>query len=135
MPDLTAQFATEDGHDDLPDLLLQAATVIETRGWHTGGFFDPEAHFDRHLPLEQCGVCVRGALNVAAGFGPTGPEGNHDDARDDAVDALAFHLGYEPGEVEDTSWYVTTWNDGFERLATDVTTALRECAAELKAGA
>jgi hypothetical protein len=121
---------------DTPEILTKAAEVIETRGWHKGDFYDPEAHFDRGLPLEQCGVCVRGALNVAAGFEPIG-DGYGDDARDDAIDALAFHLGYDPDahEGEDAAYFVTTWNDHFERVKGDVLTALRECAAELKASA
>lgn len=137
MNDLTVQPATEPERDDLPDLMQQAATVIETRGWHRGDFFDPEAHFNGKRPLEECGVCVRGALNVAAGFDPTGDE-RGDDARDDAIDALAFHLGYEEAEDGDEgpAWFVTSWNDHDAASAEQVITALRECAAELsKAGA
>lgn len=131
MSNRTELEAVDVERDDLPGILLKAAEVIETRGWHRGDFFDQQAHFDRLLPIEQCGVCVRGALNVAAGFDPIGSDYGHEDARDDVLDALAFHLGYEEERDVSTAYFLATWNDSPRRTKEQVTKALRDCAAEL----
>jgi hypothetical protein len=109
---------------DTPEILTKAAGVIETRGWFQGDYIPPGG--DRAI----CPVCVLAALNVAAGFPPDGDPNAGSDVTGPAADAA--------GELVDwlSGLSVDTWNDAPERTKEEVTTALRECAAELsKAGA
>lgn len=109
--------------DLIPDILMKAAEVIETRGWHQG-YYMPAG-----TSRATCPVCVLGAINVAAGYPPDGSPDERTDVAgpaEDATKALIEHLG---------GLHADTWNDALGRTAEQVTTALRECAASLKAGA
>lgn len=117
-----------------PEILDKAADVIETRGWHQGGY-TPDGTPGNPIDLRTCPVCVLGAIKVAAGCGP------EDEMPADAFEAataLAEHL-----EIDDrleTGLLITEvvgdqWNDAAAESAEQVTAALRDCAAELRAGA
>jgi hypothetical protein len=117
-----------------PEILLKAADVIETRGHHKGGFYDVTAHITGNRPIEECAVCLRGAINVAAGWHPDG------DVRAvstliDAIDALALHLGCDLDETESSADFVSYWNDLTCTSAEQVTAVLRACAAQLQENA
>lgn len=118
----------------IPDLLDKAAGVIEVRGWHQGGYM-PDLVADR----DTNPVCVLAAINVACGQDPVTDlyGASVDDAAIRAAAAFADHLGlgllYSPIDVVDQVG--ETWNDEDGRTAEQVTTALRECAAGLRAGA
>lgn len=115
------------------DERAEAAVVIETRGWHRRGYVPIDGD------LETCPVCVLAALSVAAGHSPTheGWFGYYRSPEQAAAEALADHLGYAEqvcscGVVEVIG---DRWNDLEATSVQQVTTALRECAAGLKAGA
>jgi hypothetical protein len=103
---------------ETPEILAKAAEVIVERGWHVGNYKDPHS----------CAVCLLGAISVAAGAAPDAIGTTEaPPAAEAAVAALERWL--EPGiDLAD-------WNDEIAEDADEVTTALRECAASLKAGA
>jgi hypothetical protein len=106
---------------DIPQILDKAADVIETRGWHQGGYV-PENSDPFTAPC-----CVAGAIYVAAGLLPNGypPSGSrHADPVGDTVwarRAFSRFLGND----------AIGWNDDVAETPEQVITALRECAAEL----
>jgi hypothetical protein len=119
----------------IPDVLLKAAEVIETRGWHQGGYVPNDPYTD----LTACPVCVLGAINVASG---QSLENDFYSSVMHAVNvqaavALAKHLGL--ADVTDPVDLIDAvgehWNDEVATSPEQVITALRECAAELKASA
>lgn len=48
------------------EILREARAILETNGLHKGNFVDPGALED-DVPVEECPVCVYGALNLASG--------------------------------------------------------------------
>jgi hypothetical protein len=109
---------------ETPEILTKAAEVIETRGWHQGDFVPP------NTDPETAPVCVMAAINVAAGMRPNGYRSGAMPADDvDALYAARRALG---ARVADD---IVAWNDQEGRTRDEVTTALRECAANLKASA
>jgi hypothetical protein len=106
---------------DTPEILTKAIDVIEERGWYQGASVDPDG----------TGVCAVVAMCVAAGLPPDTLVMNGD--RVGAMSVLAA-----AGELElflDLGLPATQWNDEFVDTRDEVITALRECAAELKASA
>jgi hypothetical protein len=123
--------------DPRPEILLKAADVIEARGWHQGDYVPGKRADD--ADLNTCPVCVLGAINVATGYLPDYYliEEIGDERYNTAL-ALADHLGLASQIViGDELIYVVgdQWNDKVATSAEQVTAALRECAAQLQAGA
>lgn len=113
------------------EILEEAATVIETRGWYQGGFQDPASE------PGACPVCALGAINIAAGEDAAEVFGS-DDYRQDAALALIdfLHLRERLDEFEGIEEVVGDyWNDEVATSPEQVMSALRECATALKAGA
>jgi hypothetical protein len=117
------------------EILLKVADVIETRGWYQSGY----APSDSRTDLSACPVCVLAALNVVTGHHPAKDflEHGDDDPATKAAAALAEHLGLSArvakfGLVDALGEF---WNDFEAESAEQVITALRECAAQLQAGA
>lgn len=111
-----------------PEILLKAANVIEARGWHQGSYIPNMAD------KATCPVCVLAAINVARGLPP-------DCMYDPYAPGPAYEAAFEFAgwlgllnvpEVVDTVG--EGWNDAPGRTADEVTSALRECAAELRSG-
>lgn len=135
--------------DRIPDILLDAASVIETRGWNQGGYVPGKRAND--VDLDFCPVCVLGAINCAADYLPDYDYDDPHDVRAEAARVLEGHLKLQERAAEvlqselaeeidfDPSSVVSIvgdyWNDHVATSAEQVITALRECAAELKAGA
>ncbi|MFJ4808551.1 DUF6197 family protein [Streptomyces longwoodensis] len=111
------------------DALDAAAAHIERVGWFQGDMYDPEQA--RIKPLTQCAVCALGAINVALHGSPQFPL--HDSEEWGSVDAhdLADYVTARRIEGFD----LAAWNDEPGRTQDDVTTALRETAAELRRAA
>jgi hypothetical protein len=95
------------------EILTKAADVIETRGWIQGAY----AHTD--------GVCALGAIAVAVGIGTSTAAIITNRKCCKVVEDFERWLGLADNAD------VTGWNDDRDRTAEQVTTALRECAAEL----
>jgi hypothetical protein len=127
--------------DSIPNILLKAAEVIELNGWTQNDWYASVGTDDLDvLPAQECPVCAAGAINVAADHVPDfdEPEGN----LREALEAFARHIDPEIGSVldefadeADLFSSIGDWNDTSAGSAEDVITALRECAASLKAGA
>lgn len=115
---------------DAAEILNKAAEVIETRGWHQGGYMP---YGD---DTSTCPVCVLAAINIAAGHHPeTDFEIGHptgDPARQ-AAEEFADHLGIG----EQLQYYSVTevigeqWNDHDASSAEQVIAELRATAAEI----
>jgi hypothetical protein len=115
------------------EILQKAADVIDQRGWHQGDAYDHSA-LRTGTTLDACPVCTLGAINVVVNGDPAG-WGVHGGIADQAAQAFAAHLGmatnFDPNSEHSVTGVVGNWNDAPGRTATEVTTALRECAAEL----
>lgn len=101
---------------DTPTILNKAAEVIEERGWMQGASQDPFG----------TAVCAMAALRIARGLPPL-PMGDEDTTSVEEVDAAADE--FERHVIAEFD--VVNWNDRVATSAEQVTTALRECAAEL----
>ena len=118
----------------LADILDKALTVIEARGWHRGYFFDDEQR-EEGTPIGECRVCAVGAINTAVCGYPTlacreGENfGEIADLAFAAENAVARHLG-----ATNDPRAVARWNDELQRTQDDVAQAIRDTAAELRAG-
>lgn len=105
-------------------ILTGAAGVIEERGWHRGSYYDAAARRQAQRPLEECPVCVLGAVNVAAGRAPDDP--NYSVEEIQALVALADHLGLS--RSHDLLALIPEWNDHDADDANQVVNALRTAA-------
>lgn len=117
---------------NVPEILTEAAKVIEKRGWWQGDFI-PSG-----VDQATCPVCVMAAINVATGHQPDDQVEDDHDPRAVAVLALADHLGLaEKIELYDSVGAALGgyWNDTVAESGEQVITELRELAAELTAGA
>lgn len=106
-------------------ILDEAANIIERNGWWQHFYHDPGSH----LPMIDCAVCARGAINLAANRrAPNRPTKKSNNA----LSALERYLGISgqsPNSVAD-------WNDEPDRTAEQVIAALRGAArAEREAAA
>lgn len=100
------------------DVLDGAADIIERNGWWRQYYYDPGSQ----LPMRDCAVCARGAINLAA----NGKNPNRlSDVGQDALRALERYLGIS-GEYPHS---VADWNDKPGRTAEEVIAALRGAAA------
>lgn len=98
------------------EILLKAADVIDEIGWYQGDLYDPRG----------TGMCTMAAMYVGAGLNlhrvmtckDTSQAGADVDA---AIGRFQQWLGVES---------VVEWNDARERTVEQVTSALRQCAAE-----
>lgn len=113
----------------IAEILTKAAEVIERNGWTQGSYVGP-------LEIGQniCDgpVCVRGAINVAAGLSPSGlseAPGRRLPAYI-ATHALSNWLEAQ-GALKEYQSLADDWNDRPSRTAEQVTAALRGCAAEM----
>lgn len=110
------------------DVLLEAAEILETRGWCQGNYIDPKTG--------SC--CTVGALMLAAG----GQDKRFDGGRGVTFDGveggpMKRQLCYDAEKVlietvleRDHSWFtgVLNWNDWSARTVQQVTAALRTAA-------
>ncbi len=110
----------------IPEILSKAANVIDERGWHQGSLAGPG-------DPETCSLCGLGAIYVAADDVVTGLTGVH--AADQFADWLHINGYAPPSDSDNPIDVIGSWNDQLDMTAVKVTTALRDCAAELaKAG-
>ncbi|MCP2339229.1 DUF6197 family protein [Actinomadura rupiterrae] len=117
------------------EILLRAAEVIETRGWHQGTWFpDPLERKAAGWTRDTCPVCVLAAINIGAGNRTDFSTSFYDweDVPTDpayvAAVALADWLSLDlDGDLLDVVGQ--GWNDHPDRTQEEVTAALR-CAAE-----
>jgi hypothetical protein len=126
------------------EILLKAADVIERNGHHKGDFanldeiWKAEEEEGIKLSRTDCPVCTRGAINIVVAGDPDDC-GSYGSFTDSAAQSLADHLGLESTVDVPSEHHVigaiAEWNDAPERTAEQVVTALRECAAQLQAGA
>jgi hypothetical protein len=93
------------------EILRGAKAVLQERGWYQGNYYN-EGKAGFGIPVEECEVCLMGAINVAAGGSPD-------------------HIGIESGAVHE---YITSilkarhesrvkvayWNDLKKRRVEDV---------------
>lgn len=101
----------------VPDLLEQAAEVIDERGWHRGHYTDSDG---------RC-VCLVGAVSIAAGLRPDAlgfPDGAPDKTRV-AIAQTAVRAVERWLSVDDA----TDWNDDDAEDVNQVVDELRACAA------
>lgn len=102
-------------HAEIADVLDRALAVLTANGWCQGDaftFHDTDQELDDSVNPDQCRVCLRGAVNIAAEGHPLPPEVYEPGVlADAAVTALAETLG-----VDD----VTVWNDAADRTAVEV---------------
>lgn len=99
------------------EILVQAADLIEERGWNQGDY------------VNDCGgLCTFGALYIAVGLTPAFIRTDEADQRalaaltvvDEAAQALRQHVGRDVG--------ISEWNDAPGRTKAEVVTALRAAA-------
>ncbi|MFD9070582.1 DUF6197 family protein [Streptomyces lasiicapitis] len=104
------------------DVLDQAAEILEANGHYQGHLYDTRQAAGS-TPLDGCRVDVMGALNIAA-------HGTPRYAGSPAVYAAEQALTDRLQVVS-----LVTWNDEKGRTAADITQALRDTAANLRAEA
>lgn len=111
---------------EIAAILDRAADHIDAVGWWRGELYDHRQAATR--PLLQCSVCAIGAINVALHGEPTFKMRL---AGEDVLDAHSVAAFVEQRlKVDDE---IATWNDRPGRTQGEVTAALRETAAELRA--
>lgn len=101
-------------------VLRGAADVIRRNGWHQDSYYD-SGYPD--LPKNECPVCARGAINIAA----NGLPDLTSDVTDAADDAMHQYLGID-GQFPHS---LADWNDAPERTADEVIAALEAAADRL----
>jgi hypothetical protein len=107
--------------NEIADALDQAAAHIERVGWLQEDYYEPGKS-----PTE-CRVCAMGAINVALFGHPFPPKDDGAYAKTcDIGDTVLNHLGVLGLDL-------AAWNDEPHRTKDDVTTALRETAAAIRA--
>lgn len=94
------------------EILAKAADVIDEVGWYQGDLYDPHG----------TGMCLLAAMYAAAGVDMAKATPGEADVIHTSVEALQGRLGGAS---------VIDWNDDSDRTAEEVTSALRECAAEV----
>lgn len=111
---------------EVAEVLIKAAVVIETRGWHRGDYVGGTLG----APDDARPVCVLGAINVATGeVADAVYELDVNDERADAALALARYLGLPTEPGDDLTYDIgDRWNDSVAESAEQVITALREAA-------
>lgn len=103
------------------DVLTRAAEVIERNGWQRGSFYDSEQVRDG-IPVENCRVCVLGAISLVTEGVPL-PMHHMAGVGYEAIKALRRRLGMKPDY----------WNDHTPNLTSqDVVDTLRQVAAKLR---
>ncbi len=99
------------------EIRVKAAEIIETRGWIQRHYFAG--------PDESCGgVCLLGALNLAASGGKS-PLPNYDNGEIDRVDDALVAMGFYTHRTR-TGIGAHAWNDNLERTQAEVLARLRE---------
>ena len=106
--------------EGVADILDAAAAHIERFGWIQ------DDYYELGRPATKCGVCSMGAINVAMFGHPSPPK-----------DVMAYFATCEVGGLVLKRLGVlgidlAAWNDEAHRTQDDVTTAMRETAAELR---
>lgn len=96
------------------DVLDEAAAVIGRQGWWQGGYYDPAAALA--MPMNSCAVCVRAAINVAAG----GQANGANDLARAATRAFETYVGLCGTHPETAA----LWNDEPGRTVAEVVAAL-----------
>lgn len=105
------------------DILDAAAAHIERVGWLQ------EDYYEHGKPATDCRVCAMGAINVALFGHPFPPEDDNAYLTTcELGDTILAHLGVLGLDL-------AAWNDEPHRTQDDVTTAMRETAAELRKAA
>ncbi|MFI1928292.1 hypothetical protein [Streptomyces sp. NPDC020377] len=106
--------------EKIANVLDAAAAHIERVGWLQ------DDYYEHGKPATDCRVCSVGAINVAMFGHPFPPEDdNAYAATSDIGDLILEHLGV-------LGFDLAAWNDEPHRTQDDVTTAMRETAAELR---
>lgn len=101
----------------VPFVMRRAASVIRIRGWYQGGYYDGDRRA-AGTPIDECAVCLLGAVNVAVGNEPNDPVGAF---RFSSVlnDALRQSTGLAGASA---------WNDAEGRTVDEVLALLEETA-------
>ncbi|WP_420032309.1 DUF6197 family protein [Streptomyces sp. cg28] len=108
---------------EIATVIEKAADVIRTNGLHKGYLYD-EQQAEAGTALEQCPVCLIGAINIAVYQVPRWPveEKNLSPLAQEAVAALEKTIGEA----------VPGWNDDPARTKDDVITALTDTVNRLR---
>lgn len=110
---------------DIPAVLDRAADHIDRVGWHQGDLYNP-IDWDEMAALD-CRVCAIGAINVALHGTPLFSDVQGEAEANDIATKVEDFLGL--GEE------LLGWNDEPGRTQAEVTGALRDTAAALRAEA
>lgn len=111
---------------EIADVLDKAADHIDAVGWMQGRLYD-DAQADAGTPVDQCRVCLIGAMYAAL------QDGN---PRFGFITTASQRAAAAEGALEDhLDGPVITWNDDPNRTKDEVTAALRTTAANLRSAA
>lgn len=111
----------------IADVLDKAAAHIDAVGWYQGRLYD-DAQADAGTPLDQCRVCLLGAMYAALQDGV--PRAGLIATRE-----LTLAIAVEDALEDHLDGPVITWNDDPNRTKDEVTAALRATATELRGSA